>query len=288
MPRASYTPKNRFCFNSNLSEWAYLKLMYLWLRGETFTDIEAMLPQSNHQFDWIMERVNALPGVKTPIARDEPVILSRQSCHRVIDQFAEHYMADHVHSWRGGFDNFEALADSYQAKAYPSIMKVLRFAQKIRMMPLVNSTLRRFTKEVSAETINQQALKLATGGIDHGAFQTLEKTPSPATIIGNLPVWLVQQRYKRFRGYDREKMTPHTVNQMLTIQAAQDYFRRIGKQPEGSPSDWPKSEIENWRTNIAMDALGFVAWWLVRNPVRVKARTQEVDGDHEPEEPDRV
>jgi hypothetical protein len=249
MPRASYAPKNRFCFNSNLSEWAYLKLMYLWLRGETFTDIETMLPADNHQFDWIMERVNTLLALKEPIARDEPVTLSRQSCHRVIDQFAQHYMADHVSSWRGGFDNFEALADSSQAKAYPSIMKVLRLTQKLGLMGFVNSILRQFTKTVSAETINQQALKLATGEIDHGAFQTLEKTPSPATIIGNLPVWLVQQRYKRFRGYDREKMTPHTVNQMLTIQAAQDYFKRIGKQPEGSPSDWTKSEMENWRTN---------------------------------------
>jgi hypothetical protein len=271
MPRASYTPKNRFCFNSNLSEWAYLKLMYLWLRGETFTDIEAMLPQSNHQFDWIMERVNALPGVKTPIARDEPVILSRQSCHRVIDQFAEHYMADHVNSWRGGFDNFEALADSYQAKAYPSIMKVLRFAQKIGMMPLVNSTLRRFAKEVSAETINQQALKLATGEIDYGAFQVLDGTKSVETIAGNMAVWLVRERYRRFRGYDREKMTPHTVNQMLTIQMAQSYYQRIGDKPVGNPKDMPAAEAENWRTNIAMEALGFVAWWLVKYPVRVKA-----------------
>jgi len=271
MPRASYTPKNRFCFNSNLSEWAYLKLMYLWLRGETFTDIEATLPLSNHQFDWIMERVNALPGVKTPIARDEPVILSRQSCHRVIDQFADHYMADHVRSWRSGLDNFEALADSPQARAYPAIIRVLRFAQKSGLMWIANRTLRRFAKQVSAETINQQALKLATGEIDYGAFQSLDKTPSQATITGNMAVWLIQKRYKRFRGYDRERMTPHAVHQLLTIQMAQNLYAREGRPPEGNPEDWPEEDSEHWRTNIAMEALGFVAWWLVKYPVRVKA-----------------
>ena len=77
MPRASYTPKNRFCFNSNLSEWAYLKLMYLWLRGETFTDIEAMLRERVDQVAHgmkILHRMKTLPDrfkrLAQPVVRE--------------------------------------------------------------------------------------------------------------------------------------------------------------------------------------------------------------------------
>lgn len=84
-------------------------------------------------------------------------------------------------------------------------------------------------------------------------------------------MYLIQDRYRRFRGYDREKMTPHTVNQMLTIQMAQHYYERIGEKPKGSPSDMSERDIGHWRTNIAMEALSYVAWWLRENPAGIKA-----------------
>lgn len=249
MPRASYTLKNRFCFNSNQSEWAYLKVLYFWLRGETFSDIEKLLPLESHQFDWVMERVNELKPIDKPIERDEPVKLSRQSCHRIIDQFAEHYIQDHITGLRKRFGAFDdSLADQPDAIPYPAIRKVLRILKRLSLTNWANSAFRKNLEEMSSETLNESAWKQASGNINHDAFKVLPGVPSVATIMDDMSLYLIQDRYRRFRGYNREKMTPHTVYQMLTIQLAQQYYRRFKKKPERNAADMTEREIENWRT----------------------------------------
>ena len=37
MPRAAYTPKNRYCWNSNVSEAMFLAILNQWCRGQTAT-----------------------------------------------------------------------------------------------------------------------------------------------------------------------------------------------------------------------------------------------------------
>ena len=275
MPRASYTLKNRFCFNSNQSEWAYLKVLYFWLRGETFSDIEKLLPLESHQFDWVMERVNELKPIDKPIERDEPVKLSRQSCHRIIDQFAEHYIQDHITGLRKRFGAFDdSLADQPDAIPYPAIRKVLRILKRLSLTNWANSAFRKNLEEMSSETLNESAWKQASGNINHDAFKVLPGVPSVATIMDDMSLYLIQDRYRRFRGYNREKMTPHTVYQMLTIQLAQQYYRRFKKKPERNAADMTEREIENWRTNIAMEALGYIVWKLANEPVRAQGSNE--------------
>ena len=127
---------------------------------------------------------------------------------------------------------------------------------------------------MSSETLNESAWKQASGNINHDAFKVLPGVPSVARIMDDMSLYLIQDRYRRFRGYNREKMTPHTVYQMLTIQLAQQYYRRFKKKPERNAADMTEREIENWRTNIAMEALGYIVWKLANEPVRAQGSNE--------------
>lgn len=281
MPRKSYRPKNRFCLNSNQSEWGYLKIIYLWLRGYTMSEIERFISVPNEEFSWFFERASIERKMKDIPNIEEPEGISRQSIHKILARFSHHILElrfrEKAHALRKFASNPEALAAHESLADFPFIRRFLLVAQKLGLMGKLSNQLNELDWRDMKSRLGKISWELASGNVDYEATLPIFGIRSPETTYPAMCVYLVKERYRACNGFSFDNMDVHTAFEEITIQAIRYLYKKHRQLPKLHPSEMNFDELENLRANIAITGLTHVINDLLTAPVgsRIKDPVEE-------------
>ena len=272
MPRAFYEQKNRFCWNSNQSDWAYSKLLFYWLYGETFSDLASIMANEQPFFDKVVARINK-GLLKEPLEAEPPQPLSRQSCHNIINQVAERLVDDQAQGTLRAMKSFSMkLRDHPGLKGYPGVSKLFGWLEKTGMLKGLQETAAQWTKEDLEEGWAYSVYALASNTLEYNRTKMF-KVPGLDVIIDPIVVHMLQERFKKLRGFDRSRMTTHIAFYFAIKDMPVSLYKVRGLKPRQPVTQMSESQINSLKIDVAMMAWMRLLKRFEKRPVRDRAGT---------------
>ncbi len=217
MPRKTYVGKNQFCPNSRQSEWNYLRVLYYWLKGCTFSNMTEIMRDDEDHFDRVMQVVNSGPTLS--IEKTEFVEISRQSLHNIINNFSSHLLDYDKHSSFYYIRNYINKPNDDLVDKPVAINSMRNRISALIPKAALISFFKRFFQKNHLHQSGDFVWKLSSGEIDNSSYRKNFKIASPEALFDQHLIAIMRKRFYDFRGFDRKKMTSHVAYFLIMIKA---------------------------------------------------------------------